>query len=510
VQDKLHAMSFQRIRDPLHNIIEFEDNVFERQMWQVMQTQPFQRLRRIKQLGFSELVYPGATHTRFAHSVGVFHTARMLMKIVEKTLGTKYDPRRAEVALAASLLHDVGHGPFSHSFEDVGNRLGLKLANHEKVSDALIRDGEIVNSLKGMGSGFTVDVADLIGHAGRPDIYGAVVSSQFDADRLDYMRRDRLMTGTHHGAIDFEWLLSNLQIGEATVGVDEEPVDSVATFVLGPKAIYAAETYVLGLFQLYPTVYFHKATRGAEKVFSELIFQIVMLTRDNSVSQTGLSDTHPLIVFARDPENIANVLALDDTVVMGSLSMLEHAPDSCVAHLATHLRCRSLYRCIDIREQIKQQIASDQDWSKFDATIERAFEQISTENFRVLNDSKVKAAVKITIQDRIDHDRLDRACNHAFQALKVADKLHTKRPSILLDEAKRRPYKPMQESKGPLEQILIRSQSDALLDVATVSRVIAAIHDFKLLRAYVDRDDKTAEALVNEAIKEGVTYAMAS
>jgi len=193
VQDTLQAMSFQRIRDPLHNIIEFDDNTFERHMWQVIQTRPFQRLRRIKQLGFSELVYPGATHTRFAHSIGVFHTARMLMKIVAKSLDNKRDDRRAEVALAASLLHDVGHGPFSHSFEDVGKRLGLKMADHEKVSDALIREGEIAHSLKELGSGFASDVADLIGHSGKRDIYGAVVSSQFDADRLDYMRRDRLI-----------------------------------------------------------------------------------------------------------------------------------------------------------------------------------------------------------------------------------------------------------------------------------------------------------------------------
>ena len=295
-------MSFQRIRDPLHNLIEFHDTIFEREMWKVVQTRAFQRLRRVKQLGFSEFVYPGATHTRFAHSLGVFHTARMLMRVIQRSDPAQHDPDRESRALAAALVHDVGHGPFSHAFEDVGKRLNLEMANHERVSDALIRDGEIAQVLNNRGSGFAQDVADLISKKGKSDIYTAVVSSQFDADRLDYMRRDRLMTGTQHPAIDFEWLISNLEVGKANVGVDDEPLDPVPTFVLGPKAIYAAETYVLGLFQLYPTVYFHKATRGAEKIFSELISQVVLPVREGLVEKTGLSRNHPLIVFATATE----------------------------------------------------------------------------------------------------------------------------------------------------------------------------------------------------------------
>ncbi len=128
----------QRIRDPLHNLISFEADEFENAMWDVIQTQPFQRLRRVKQLGFSDLVYPGATHSRFAHSVGVFHTARQLMKVIQSRVGQRrYKGSKAEIALAAALVHDLGHGPFSHAFEDVGRRLGLKLASHETVSQQL-------------------------------------------------------------------------------------------------------------------------------------------------------------------------------------------------------------------------------------------------------------------------------------------------------------------------------------------------------------------------------------
>src|SRR4051794_14118526 len=132
----------QRIRDPLHDLIEFDEKLeLEKVLWRVIQTRPFQRLRRIKQLGFSDFVYPGATHSRLMHSIGVFHTARRLMKVIQKYV-TTYEETKASRALAASLVHDLGHGPFSHAFESVGERFDLKLANHEAVSEILIREGE--------------------------------------------------------------------------------------------------------------------------------------------------------------------------------------------------------------------------------------------------------------------------------------------------------------------------------------------------------------------------------
>ena len=182
LQVMLFTMSFvaQRIRDPLHNIIDFGADEFDNVLWKVIQTRPFQRLRRIKQLGFSELVYPGATHTRFAHSLGVFHTARQLLKRIKYLQGDQnYRDTKAKMALAAALLHDVGHGPFSHAFEEVGKKLNLKMAKHETVSDLIIRESEISNVLdRELGNGYSSNVADIIKSRGPIDIYCAVVSSQ--------------------------------------------------------------------------------------------------------------------------------------------------------------------------------------------------------------------------------------------------------------------------------------------------------------------------------------------
>jgi HD superfamily phosphohydrolase len=313
--------SAQRVRDPLHNLIEFKPEEFDNVLSDAIQTPAFQRLRRIKQLGLSNLVYPGATHSRFAHSLGTFETARQLMQIVRKHLDKKdmFRDSRAMRALAAALVHDLAHGPFSHAFEDVGRHLRLNMADHVNVSDNVIRDSEVAVALNKLGGGFADDVADIVKSGAPRDIYSAVVSSQFDADRLDYMQRDRLITGTNYGAIDFKWLISNLEVGAVPHGVDEKALGTIETFVLGTKAILAAETYVLGLFQLYPTVYLHKTTRGAEKLFSALLMQLVKLVNDGSTRKTGLPGNHPLVRFAKRPDHIDSALRLDDTVVWGSL-----------------------------------------------------------------------------------------------------------------------------------------------------------------------------------------------
>jgi uncharacterized protein len=191
----------QRIRDPIHDLIEFGDDDFEQMVWKLLETSEFQRLRRIRQLGFSELVFPGATHSRFAHSVGVFHTARQLAgHIGAKRAGAK--TKRAEAAMAAALVHDLGHGPFSHAFEAATKKL-VKKARHEEWTIDIIRgDTEVGCTLESFRPGFRNEVAQLIADDTPQDIYGSIVSSQFDADRLDYVRRDRVMSGVHHGVFE--------------------------------------------------------------------------------------------------------------------------------------------------------------------------------------------------------------------------------------------------------------------------------------------------------------------
>jgi HD superfamily phosphohydrolase len=464
----------QRIRDPVHDLIVFASpkvDQLEGVLWQVMQKRPFQRLRRIKQLGFSEFVYPGATHSRFAHSIGVFHTARELMRVVQRSAGVRRESDE-KYALAAALLHDLGHGPFSHAFEKVGKHFGWKLANHENVSVELITSGEVFDFLtKEMGKGFAENVADILKKDGVKRVQHAVVSSQFDADRLDYVRRDRMMAGSQHAGIDFRWLVENLEIGEVHSTVDDQKLDPVETFVIGPKAALAAEAYVLGLFQLYPTIYLHKTTRGIEKLFEHMLIRIFTLVIQGRVEETGLFDQHPLVKFAKYPDRLDNVLDLDDCVISGALPLLVYASDGLIRQFSSRIRDRSVMYCSDIRERVVHEIDAE-----------------STNDVGKI-------------------DRINRCCEHIKKRLteSLASSTEGSVPKWLLDWDERSPYKRLGAgSKGPLDQIWVKTNGDNLVNLEHRSVVVRELRTYQILRAYVDKNDEAAKSEISKAIQEGI------
>ncbi|HXF89850.1 MAG TPA: HD domain-containing protein [Xanthobacteraceae bacterium] len=347
----------QRVRDPVHGLIVFRvGDPLAQLAWRLIATPEFQRLRRIKQLGVSEFVFPGATHSRFAHSLGVFHVARTLVEIIKRELGQKFDPTRAEVAVIAALLHDLGHGPFSHAFEAVQKTRGMA-KKHETWSAEIIRNtqGKIRPLLDAYRPNrtFTDEVAHLIEAEDPVDIYHAVVSSSFDADRLDYLRRDRLMTGTGAGAIDFDWLMEQLRVAE----VEIEPAEAnsgdapqrVPTFCFDPKALPAAEQFLLARYTLHEQVYLHKTTRCVEQMIAKLLKRAADLIQQGRRADTGLDANHPLVrFFQKDGATLANFLALDDVVVGGAIEQMEAAPDTDLSGLARRLRDRELYKTLDL------------------------------------------------------------------------------------------------------------------------------------------------------------------
>ncbi len=351
----------QRVRDPVHGLIVFHaDNGVDQLAWRLLDTPEFQRLRRIKQLGVSEFVFPSATHTRFAHCIGVFHTARTLVRIIERELksaGQKFDPRRSAVAVIAALLHDLGHGPFSHTFEGVQKSRGVA-KRHEMWTAEIIRNrqGQVQPLLEAhwREGGFCDAVADLLEAEDPSDIYHAVVSSSFDADRLDYLRRDRLMTGTLAGAIDFDWLTEQVRVREIEIEAADADGDDdqvrVPTFCFDPKALPAAEQFLLARYTLHEQVYFHKTTRCIEKMIATLLGRVAHhAMKATTVKQTGLDKAHPLIrFFGKDGSILENYLALDDTVVTDAIRTLSHAPDKRLADLASRLLDRRLYKAIDL------------------------------------------------------------------------------------------------------------------------------------------------------------------
>jgi HD superfamily phosphohydrolase len=411
-------------------------------------------------------VFPGATHTRFIHSLGVFHVARQLMSLIERhvsTSGGQYKDHQALVALAAALVHDVGHGMFSHAFEKVGKALGLPMAHHELVTERLIRESEIADELaKELGAGFPNEVASVI-KAGKPgNLYDAVVSSQFDADRLDYLRRDRMMTGVESSGIDATWLSVNLEIASVRTGADTDAAGSVETLVLGPKSFYVAENYVLSLFQLYPNVYFHKATKAAECVFSALMLRIGELARDGSGDKAGLPSRHPIRRFFSDPNNLSNVLALDDTVFWGALPMMAEAGDATVSAYAKQLINRRLPKCIDVRQWFEQKIPLPHDAER---------------------QERAERAATISVH-----------CNNVVAGVEEARQSPSTCP-VFVDQDRRSPYKKFQDSQSLLNQILIRSGTE-YADMAELSPVVASAENFEVCRVYITEGDTGARSMV--------------
>lgn len=343
----------------MHGLITFRaESKLDQLAWVLLDTPEFQRLRRVRQLGVSELVFPSATHTRFAHCIGVFHTARMLIGIVDRELpkvGQKHDPQRADTAVIAALLHDLGHGPFSHTFERVQARRGQG-KKHERWSAEIVLnpDGEIAPLLHAYRPTLAGEIAALLEAEDPIDTYHAVVSSSFDADRLDYLRRDRMMTGTQAGAIDFDWLTEHIRVGHVVTEAaeeDEEDPPLTPTFCLDRKALPAAEQFLLARYTLHEQVCFHKTTRCAEYMIARLLGRVAVLANNaNAAGLTGLPRDHSLLHFlSTDTPTVGEYLALDDVLVSGAVDLMTRAEDALVRDIATRLRNRVLYKTLDIR-----------------------------------------------------------------------------------------------------------------------------------------------------------------
>ena len=340
----------QRVRDPVHGLIVFgggdrHGNETDRIAWRLLDTREFQRLRRIRQLGFADLVYPGATHTRFAHSIGVYHVARRLVDVIARHRGSEHDGDRARVALLAALLHDVGHGPFSHVFESAAKAVMKQAKRHEDWSAEIVRgDTEVNRVLREEDPQLPDQVATLLKEEEAKDIYAAVVSSQFDADRIDYIQRDRMMTGVQFGHVDIDWLLDSLEVGSVTIGEPGNDVP-VPCLYLGAKGLAIAEEYLVARVRLHWTVYMHKTTRSAEKMLESLLHAAAF-----SLRGSALAHREPVLRYlTSEKPGLAEYLRLDDGTVWAALAeYAECRQHPRVAELAHRLRDRNLYKCLEI------------------------------------------------------------------------------------------------------------------------------------------------------------------
>lgn len=440
------------IKDPIHGAIEFEGD-FENSLKDMLSDQFFQRLRRVKQLGFSDFVFPSATHSRFAHSLGVYAVAKRMLRVVEPDVRNGNWSPQGQACLAAALLHDVGHGMFSHAFEnaaksynDVSNSVsseGLKeAADHEKVTSRILTSSSIKDKLTVIGGeDFAQSVADMIDKKDKNCIYTSIVSSQLDADRLDYAARDPYFAGVSSGGIDLNWLMRNLQVGDGTKG---------RFLFVDSKAYISMEQFTVTLFQLYPTIYLHKKTRGLEFLFSKLLRRVFELVESGQAANAGIQETHPLARFIMEPGDLENALCLDDTLFWGSLHLFRNATDQTVRKIANDFFLRKIPPMVDAWKLADEVVASS-----------HSLQSVSAHE-RV---TKIGSACDDVCREVLkSRDAILAGCHH--------------------DTYNRPIYKQKLEN-GDAQQINVKVGGE-FLDIAAISPLVASAASFNIHRVYYD------------------------
>ncbi|MCA1040209.1 HD domain-containing protein [Bacillus infantis] len=308
-------------KDPVHRYIHVRD----RMIWDLIGTREFQRLRRIKQLGTTYLTFHGAEHSRFNHSLGVYEIVR---RIIDDVFAGReqWDGNERLVSLCAALLHDLGHGPFSHSFEKVFD------LDHEHYTQAIILGNTEVNLvLSRAGKDFPKDVADVIAKTYRNKQVVSLISSQIDADRMDYLQRDAYFTGVSYGHFDMERILRVMRPREDQV-------------VIKQSGMHAVEDYIMSRYQMYWQVYFHPVTRSAEVILTKILHRAKQL-HENYYAFKYLP-LHFYTLFEGEV-TLEDYLKLDEAVILYYFQMWQEEEDPILRDLCKRYMDRNLFKYVE-------------------------------------------------------------------------------------------------------------------------------------------------------------------
>lgn len=325
-------MTLEKIyRDSVHNIIRLKtDSDDGKLLIRLIDTCEFQRLRRVRQLGLAHFAYQAAEHSRFTHSLGALHLAtRILAK-----LGLKYEiSGEAKIAVqCAALLHDVGHGAFSHVLESI-----LDFHHENFTIEAVLSDEtEIGQTLKKFSRELPENVADIIRGTFRPMALAQLVSSQLDVDRMDYLLRDSLMTGAKYGIYDLEWIIKSLEIDEENDRI-----------YVSARGIYAVEDYLQARYYMFRQVYFHRTLRSAEGVLRSLFKRALKIFQDGKfvwfAEQTAFEK-----ILKGEKISLREHLELDDSDMMFHIKQWQNSEDKILSDLSKRFLHRKLFKAFDL------------------------------------------------------------------------------------------------------------------------------------------------------------------
>lgn len=319
------------VRDNVHGDIYFHEPIF----FEILNTPEMQRLRRILQLGGSGLAYPGATHTRFSHSLGVYHVVSLFLE-AQAFKGISEKDKR--LVLLAGLMHDIGHGAFSHTFEKITKR------NHEEYTVDLILNpqGQIAPILKKYHVN-PQEVCAIIQGTYKNKVLNLLVSSQLDADRLDYLMRDSYNCGVDYASLDIRWIVRHVSIIENKI-------------VFPKKAIHAIESYLLGRYHMYQQVYNHKSSIGFDNLFSLWYDRALELHQQNYDFHDPRINEFFKEIFINAVIPLDKYLTIDDYTMLDLFKIYSKSEDPIFNDLSNRLVNRRIFQVVKANEINKKEI----------------------------------------------------------------------------------------------------------------------------------------------------------
>src|SRR5690625_2744913 len=307
-------------RDPVHSYVYVRDQV----IWDLIGTKEFQRLRRINQLGTTSYTFHGAEHSRFNHSLGVYEIVRRILENFSDQLNWQGDERL--LCLTAALLHDLGHGPYSHCFEQVFN-----LDHEDFTKKIILGDTEINQVLTKVSPEFPEKVASVIDKTYEDRLIVSLISSQIDADRMDYRQRDAYYTGVSYGHFDMGRILRVMRPTENQI-------------VIKSTGMHAVEDYIMSRYQMYWQVYFHPVTRSSEVILTKILHRAKRLYEMDY--RFKLEPIH-FISFFKQQFSLTDYLKLDESITNYYFQLWQEELDPILSDLCERFVNRRLLKYIE-------------------------------------------------------------------------------------------------------------------------------------------------------------------
>ena len=311
-------------RDPLYGYIEVDYKLIS----DLIDSREVQRLRRIRQLSGVSMVFQTAEHSRFTHALGAYHMANLVLENVDGI--EELSEYERVVFLCAALLHDIGHGPYSHAFENV-----LKTSHEDMTIKLILSEKTKINGILKKHPGLAEDVANVIAHGGKFPLIEAFVSSQLDVDRMDYLSRDAYFTGATYGTIDMHRLLRSMKVVNGNL-------------LCRASGVHSIESYLMSRYHMYFQVYYHPVARSYELVLESIYQRIRDLVSENKFIDASID---AFLNVIKDDNDVESYIELDDAYVNGFIKQLCKSSDPVLNLLANNFNDRKLFSYIDLANE---------------------------------------------------------------------------------------------------------------------------------------------------------------